>query len=224
MTPLTDRHGERCTPPPVSCGLPGGSLLIGAVGECTIGTATVVNRLGPDPGRKSSLSQRDTGAQVAEERFPVIGIGRPVRGTRVRVVGGVHGRGECRVAFAALVDHGGGDPDLGRGGGDGQSRFQVVEEGASALGGEAGRPGGSGLPGPEFLDGVAGPRERRIVAPPVTGLASAVEEDLRGEAGRAAESEEPQVLGAVGDAGGADFVGVGAGQEQGEGGVGAGRR
>ncbi|MFE2145823.1 hypothetical protein ACFXA3_29520 [Streptomyces sp. NPDC059456] len=146
-------------------------------------------------------------------------------------MGGVHRRGERRIAPASLVDHGGDDPDFGRRGGIRQAGFQAVEEGASALGGEAAQPGG----GPEtswisFGGSRSAPRtsapvpptryERRIVAAPVTGLAGAVEENLRSQARRAAQSEEAQVLGAFGNAGGADAVGVGARQEQGEGRVG----
>lgn len=40
----------------------------------------------------------------------------------------------------------------------------------------------------------------------MTGFTGAVEENLRGEAGRAAQSEKPQILGVVGDACGADSV------------------
>ncbi|KPH99356.1 hypothetical protein OV450_5294 [Actinobacteria bacterium OV450] len=146
----------------------------------------MVNGLGPDAGSKRSRAQRDAGAKVVEERFSVVGIRRRVRRTRVRAASSVHGGGERGFAFAALVDHGRGDPDLGRGGGDRQSCFQVFEEGTSAVGGEAGRPGRRRPSGPEFFGRVASPRERRIILAPVTDFAGAVEEDLRRKARGAA--------------------------------------
>ncbi|MFF3864124.1 hypothetical protein [Streptomyces sp. NPDC002209] len=132
------------------------------MGEGTIGTATVVGRLGQDAGGKSSLSQRDPGAEVAEEGFTLKSVGRGVRGARVGAVGAVgvfHSGGERRIAFASLINHGGGNPDL-RCGDDGQSGFQVVEDEAPAFGGESRRSGGRGLRDSEFRDCVAGPRLR----------------------------------------------------------------
>ncbi|KMO93793.1 hypothetical protein ACS04_32975 [Streptomyces roseus] len=56
----------------------------------------------------------------------------------------------------------------------------------------------------------------------MTGFPGPIKQDLRGQTGRAAQSQKPQVLGALDEAGGAEFVRVSARQEEREGGVGTG--